>query len=538
MTTLINSVDQYPWGSLHNDAPVPGQPTVSLEVYKSVIPRKYHKEIQLLSDQTAMKKQVIQRYNQTINEIKDTAIEQAYTAIYNQVSAFRTRLDNSPKIHYYGAEGVRVTAILRSLADSEANGKDNSKSSEVTLDVTSWVSPYQTYNYQVDGMVFTNAIQYMYYQLLLVFSPNNAYSIATTSIDLATSFTEAQTNFIAVTVYASLKASIKQKLIPRYLGQLLHALPVPFVIEDTFSSLLQAPINKYTNHVYKAWKQQETRQFKRIMNYASRMSNDMIRKWVLRNRVYNLLVVSISIADYLRRPMDTTLLMNVLHLVYNTCPVFRRKDTIVLVREPPVEWIQWLRPILKKAKVTTGLSNRFAYFLWMYASVLLSHVRTPEQIDRYIQGVPVSFTKRQVYQAVRNIVGKLYQLRQTQLAPFTIGPAEYAVIQQILRVKKPIDPVDVINDEYIEVAQAKPLPTLRSIGDTPFPLNTRAGIVKIKVDRVLLDLIEAELIMDIPGTKASSLSRICNSLYSLVEHFYLNQYALTPTCRSMIYYHS
>lgn len=562
----INST-RYPWAFLHNDSQCAvtyagrSWPTVTHAVYASILPIPFFNEVSKLSDPAIAKKAVQRLYQTHLNNIRKHALELGYQAVFEQHLEFRNALkqyqyqieyentDVDPIIQTVSPDGVvddtegnsAITYILRSLHRKVATTRIHRvKVARVNRD--SPISPYQSYSFVINELRFSTIMEYVYYTYLMYFVPTYAYDIVSQySADIKQLEKEAYNaiqTFCTVKVTHCLNKVLAQKFGNVHFAKLLNALPVPFMMSDATGHYFFLTRHVYIqteNAMLRAKRQGIGLRYLQVLDYTywSKYEARQMHEWIT-GRLFNLFTLTKTVLIYSRKesePITNDMMKATLTQLF-ICDLNHKN---VLVYHYPLSWESDMVKAAKHAKLDISQLDSFTkYLLWRYSCVLMYRAREPKNIPYYIQSVPVTFTKQQIYEAIRTILRKLYLLQLHQLRDFVINARTIDTIQSMVRIAQRMkldSPTSSFNTEMV-LYQYPPKRNLALAGK---PIQVKVGKTQVHVDSSFLKYIAGNLLEYVPIEVGQTEAKL---VYQLVEFIYLNQYAYSSTVRSMLFYFS
>lgn len=547
-----------PWGFLHNDAPANvGQWTsVSEAIYSSLVPSPFSRTAIPLTKLKAMipgtvseaemnqkKQQWINSYIQFISDQTTEACVRAYSELSSQLSSEFPRQKSIDSI----------SAAIQSRIEKDDESLISRASERALKELgynSSAFDPFLQISLLIDNLEFTSVAQYAFYSLFSVFDPSRAYALAgESSRQWMSHFDTLQTNYLAVNVFKSAKKALSLKIqMNDYSAKLLSAVSPSFQVIDSFPSIIQPHINRSTNRILQSLKAVEPRAFIRILDYSE--TAPAFKQWIIQHRLTNLFRTVQELSNYLGEgQIRSTIVYSIIRTFYSPCFAWDVKDN-TLVSQVPSYWRNWVKEACDKdtwERIKPSLP-RTLYFAWTYASELLFKVRANQSvIDSYMSNVPLVFSKRDIYAAIRNILSHTQKLCELILRPFTnIDESEYKLVQRLLKLdhslsalpfqfsdKVKLRKYPVASNVRLALANNKDETMIVSMKDME---RKNPHSVFIQVDFELLSSIESSLSWSFQ-LESLALTRVSKQVYVLVEYIYLNLYSLSHSTRSLLLYY-
>lgn len=569
--SLEINATRYPWAPLHNDAVIEfkGQqttfpyanhafPTISHAVYASILPIEFLPEVSRISSVTDMKSRVLYLYNVHMKNMRTYAIERGYQELFTHSPEFRNALKQFTSLIEY-TDNPNQDRVLQNIPVTYDDNKDSTityvlrtyqrqvtkianRVKTVKLDASSSVSPYREYAppLVIDGLQFSSIIRYMYYLYLLYFIPADAYAVAneTRMDDFPREFYNATQTFYTLKITYCLNHVLRSKFgFDPQLAKLLSALPVPFSITESESSFLSMHIAIQTEKALLRIKQQGiTYRFLQVLDYKywTKYESRKMQDWISA-RLFNLFTLSKTILIYLRKdrePISSDLLETILYRLF-ICDLSQKT---VLVYHYPRSWEEDMVKSAKRASLDISkVNSKVKYLLWRFSCVLMYRARDVKNIPSYIQSVPTSFTKKQIYESIRTVLFKLYLIQTSQLREFVIDERMISTVQSMLRISQKMK-LSNATDAYDREMNLYQHPVKRTLVVAGRPLHrVHVGPTQVRVDGAFLQFVSDNLLEYIP---IRLIHKSAKHVYQLVEFIFMNQYAYSSTVRSMLYYFS
>jgi hypothetical protein len=536
-TLIIENVNQYPWGILHNDAISYIKddgimwPSVSHAIYASIVCHGVYKShIAILVNAQEMKSFALKCYNDCLFELQHNAVSIAYQQIFNQNDQFRRILSVIGTIQYDGDSGAIQIAseVLTDMKHQLFPGNINTEKEIITdFDLLGLRYPY---NVNINGYIFKHIIQYIYFLYFQYFTkdPTKSYRMATTSENLEQDFMNVQNVFLTRNIEKSCKTALFYKFTNNVqAAKVLRAIP-NFQLIDTFEFLKEYvnPVTMRYITFIKNNKLSSIPPFIQSINMNVLIQDMFFKKWVYMNRLPDVLNTINLVFKYLQRPITPDVLELFFELFYSQCNVI--SDT-VLIYNHPIIFFEWVRTLSSKispklwqqlASVTND-GYRNIYLIWIYISMLLyrvTQIQRSRSYSRTIQdfqnNTPKQFTKLELYYSIRKLLYFLRRISLQTLVRFTIGENELNVVQQLFRIK----PLIKIDTNYSNI--------LLKIGNK-----------EIVPDNSFLTQIENDLHLTFELNKTTS-EIAAKQIYYLIEYLSLHMSKYPLTVRSRINFYS
>jgi hypothetical protein len=558
---VINDPALLPWGLLHNDS------FVTIESYSSVSEAVYSCLELETTQQQPQQPYPLTKINQkkmatsSAPQMSIDIIKQKYIHLYNQY-IFTVAKEACIRAYVQLQKEKRIDLISAAICfQDEKDEKDNfiiQVAEEAMKEIApsnnskKIYSPYQKLDFVMDQLSFKNVAQYVFYCLFHLFDASQAYELSraySNTKGWMSTFNTLQSNYLAVRVFRYTKKALTEKFKSSFVSKLLAATPQNFEVVDTFPSLIQDYVNRSTNQVLRRLKSVETRAFVRILDYSE--TAIVFKQWIIEHRLVNLFRTVQKLANYLGEGyIRSSLVYTILNVFYRTCFVWDVNDT-TLVYPIPKYWHNWVKEACDSdtwKRIKESLP-RTLYFAWTYTSELLYKVRANESVvASYMMRVPLSFSKEEIYKAVRNILLYTKSLCERTLRPFrTIGEPEYKLVQTLLKIKHVLSNIPFTDStgyklrKYPISSEAK-LAFSETKEDEPVIISIKdlerkqTETIFVPLDVAFFNMLETDCILSF-SLDIQSAKRITRQIYVLVEYMYINLYSLSRSTRSLLLYY-